>query len=643
MNKDILGNRYEIVSKIGEGGMARVYKAKDILLNRYVAIKILKDEFRNDDEFILKFDKEAKAAASLSHPNIVNVYDVGKDDDIRYIVMELLEPTTLKDLIESKDEFLSNNEIIDIVYQIASALEHAHDNNIIHRDIKPENIIVDNNKVVKVADFGIARAVTTSTIVNTKKVLGSVHYSSPEQARGGIVDRRTDIYSLGILIYELATKRLPFNGDTQISIALKHIKGEVLNPTRINSNLSLGIEKIILKSIRKNPEDRYNDTGELLLDLEKASRRLDDEIIIDDLEIDNLETRYLPIIEDDDLMSKKIYNKPKKKKDKKQLSVFTILVIVLAALLVTLGIFTIISIDNIANKLDNEVIIVPNVEGLEAKEGAKILYDLGFSVDATKRKYSTTIPSGYIISQVNKEGEKLKKGYTIEIVISDGSKLIIVPNVIHEDFVNGKIELENKNLVLGEVRYEFSDLPKGTIIDQDPLAGKELTANSKINLVVSQGLENNLVLLPSIIDLTLDEARERLDKIDINIGKIEYISDINFENGKINKQSILAGAEVEEGSSVDIIITQNENENEEEPDEENTLIEKVFIIPLNFVEEKNIVKVETIIEGKSEIVYEKEHYKSEGTARVTVKAKGDVTVKFYYGDKLISQQNRIFE
>ena len=650
MNKEILGNRYEIINKIGEGGMAKVYKAKDNLLNRFVAIKVLKDEFRNDDEFITKFDKEAKAAASLSHPNIVNVYDVGIDSGIRYIVMELLEGKTLKEVIKKREEFLTDNEIIDITYQIASALEHAHSKNIIHRDIKPENIIVDENNTVKVADFGIARAVNNSTIVNTKKVLGSVHYTSPEQARGGIVDKRTDIYSLGILMYELSTGRVPFDGDTHISIALKHIKGEVLNPTKINSNLSIGIEKIILKSIMKNPEQRYNGAEELISDLEKASRKLDNEIIIEDIEKYMGETKYLPLIEDDDFMTKKIVNKNKKKKEKKErkkVSVFTVLVVILVALLFTLGVFTILSLDDIANKLDNEIVTVPNVEGLEAKEGAKILNDSGFSVDATKRKYSTAVKEGYIISQSYKEGEELKKGFTIEIVISSGSKLITVPNVIHDDFVNGKIEIENLNLILGEVTYEYSDLPKGTIIDQEPIAGKEFMVNSKVNLVVSQGLESSSVLLPSIIDLTIEEAIARLESINISIGEISYISDENFENGKINKQNILAGTEVEEGSSVDVVVTQNEDtttENGETEDpEKNTLIEKVFVIPLNFEEEKNIVKVETIIDGKTETVYEKEHYKSEGSVRITVQAKGEVTLKFYYGDKLISQQSRTFE
>src|SRR6056297_2400819 len=367
MNKEILGNRYEIIKKIGEGGMARVYKAKDNLLNRYVAIKVLKSELNNDFDFVNKFDKEAKAAASLSHPNIVNVYDVGEDDEIKYIVMELLEGTTLKDIILSDPEYLDNN---DIIYQIASALEHAHENNIIHRDIKPENIIIDNNNSVKVADFGIARAVTTSTIVNTKRVLGSVHYSSPEQARGGVVDKRTDIYSLGILIYELATKRLPFDGDSEISIALQHIKGQVLNPSEINENLSPGLEKIILKAIRKNPEERYSSAFELLSDLDKAMRRLDDEIVLDEVSIENSETKYLPEIEDGDFMSKRLKKKPRNKNTHKKPSVFSIMVVILVALILTLGVFTIMSFEDISQRLENETVEVPDVVGMEAVEGS---------------------------------------------------------------------------------------------------------------------------------------------------------------------------------------------------------------------------------------------------------------------------------
>lgn len=640
MNKKILGNRYEIINKIGEGGMARVYKAKDQLLNRHVAIKVLKSELHDDSEFVMKFDKEAKAAASLSHPNIVNVYDVGEDEETKFIVMELLEGTTLKDIILSHPGFLDNNEIIDIIYQIASALEHAHQNNIIHRDIKPENIVIDHTNSVKVADFGIARAVTTSTIVNTKRVLGSVHYSSPEQARGSVVDYRTDIYSLGILAYELATKRLPFNGDSEISIALKHIKGQVLPPSEINKDISPGLEKIILKSIKKNPDERYSDATALLSDLDKAMRRLDDEIVINHLDVDSGETKYLPDLEDGDFMSKPI--KKKRKNNHKKPSVFSIMVVILVALILTLGVFTIMSLDDIAKRLDNEVVVVPDVVGMEAKAGSRKLTEIGLSVDATRRKKSETVPAGYIISQSHEPGDNLKKDYTVEIVISEGNDLIVVPNVINDDFSDGKIEIENSDLVLGEIVYEYSELPMDTIIDQEPLAGQEVPANSKVRIIVSQGPEEAIVLLPSLEGLTLAQAEDRLDRINVNIGNITYQESTEFEEGVIIDQSIESGEEVTEESFVDIVISQNSEEAEETPTEEESF-EKVFIIPLNFNEEKMVVKVEKISAGVSEIVYEKEHLMSEGSVRVIVSGKGEALIKFYYGDTMISQQNVVFE
>jgi len=638
MNKEILGNRYEIIKKIGEGGMARVYKAKDNLLNRSVAIKVLKSELNNDLDFVNKFDKEAKAAASLSHPNIVNVYDVGEDEEIKYIVMELLEGTTLKDIILSDPEYLSNNAIIDIAYQIASALEHAHENNIIHRDIKPENIIIDNNSSVKVADFGIARAVTTSTIVNTKRVLGSVHYSSPEQARGGVVDKRTDIYSLGILIYELATKRLPFDGDSEISIALQHIKGQVLNPSEINENLSHGVEKIILKAIRKNPEERYASASELLNDLDKAMRRLDDEIILDEVNVENGETKYLPEIEDGDFMSKRLKKKPKN--EHKKPSVFSIMVVVLVALIVTLGVFTAMSLDDFAKRLDNEIVTVPDVAGMEAVAGSEILVDAGFKVDATDRKISSTVADGHIISQSPEAGKTLKKDYTISIVISQGSERITVPNIIHDDFTSAKIQLENNALLVGEVTYNFSDLPKDTVINQMPLAGQEVTENTRIKLVVSKGPEESLVLIPSLKELTLEDARGRLDAINIKIGDVSYVENLNYDSGEVIEQSIPSGEEIAEESSIDLVIAKNP---EEPVEPEEPVFEKVFIIPLNFSEEKRVIRIEKIVDGNSEIVYESEHLKSEGTVRVIVEGNGPAIIKFYYGDQMISQQNVVFE
>ena len=278
-----LGNRYEIIEIIGTGGMAVVYKGRDLVLNRLVAVKVLKEEFSTDQDFVKKFQHESQAAASLSHPNIVNVFDVGFNDDVHYIVMELVNGNTLREYLNKMQGFMKEEAIINIGLQVASALSQAHENNIVHRDIKSQNVLINENGSVKVADFGIARAATTATIVNTKEVIGSVHYSSPEQARGGFVDARSDIYSLGILLYELATKALPFEGDSPVTIALKQIKDALPNPQQINTEISEGLASIIHKCGEKMPSERYQSVNALIEDLKML--RADKQFTVQDHQI----------------------------------------------------------------------------------------------------------------------------------------------------------------------------------------------------------------------------------------------------------------------------------------------------------------------------------------------------------------------
>jgi len=265
----ILGSRYELLEKVGTGGMAIVYKAKCHLLNRNVAVKILKGEYVQDQDFLDKFRKEAQAAASLSHQNIVNIYDVGSEDDIPYIVMELVPGETLKEYIANYEGFLTNEKIADFSKQIALALEHAPSNQIIHRDIKPHNILVSKEGTLKVADFGIASAISETTTSYSSEAIGSVRYSSPEQARGRNVDERTDLYSLGVLMYEMATRKVPFEGDTAVEIALKHMKDDIVAPTEINSMFHKGLESIVIRSLLKNVNQRYQNARELIDDLDK--------------------------------------------------------------------------------------------------------------------------------------------------------------------------------------------------------------------------------------------------------------------------------------------------------------------------------------------------------------------------------------
>ena len=312
----ILGGRYEIIEQIGGGGMALVYKAKCKLLDRFVAIKVLKDEFVNDEEFVRKFRRESQAAASLSHSNIVNIYDVGVENDgnnqIYYIVMEYIKGKTLKELIKEKGK-LSLENALDYSYQIAEALQQAHKNHIVHRDIKPHNIMITDDNRVKVTDFGIARAATSSTVTTTSNVLGSVHYFSPEQARGGYTDEKSDIYSLGIVMYEMVTGKLPYQGESPITVALKHVQEDIKPPREWNKNIPIGFENIILKCVQKRQADRYSNITELIKDLRKVKENIND-FSFEDADNYDSHTKVIPVvdIEDDNNMN----NNKKKQKNK---------------------------------------------------------------------------------------------------------------------------------------------------------------------------------------------------------------------------------------------------------------------------------------------------------------------------------------
>jgi serine/threonine-protein kinase len=632
-------NRYKIIEKIGQGGMACVYKAEDELLNRFVAIKVLKPDLNNNEDFIEKFNKEAKAAAKLSHPNIVNVYDVGEEDGIKYIVMELIQGKNLKELIQSTEGFLDEKLVIKIAKQIASALAEAHSNNIIHRDIKPENIIIDKFNNIKVADFGIARAVTTSTLVNTKQMLGSVHYCSPEQSRGSLVDNRSDIYSLGILIYELATKKVPFDGDNEITIALKHLKEEFLQPSEINSELSNGLEKIIIKSTRKKAVDRYQDINDLIDDLNRLDNNQADDILFFETDEEVNETKILPTIGDVEHMSRK-NNKYKNKKSNKP-SFFMILMIILAALFISVGIFALTSLDEITSRFENQEVTVPDVVNLAEDRAVSELRAVGLEADTSRKSFSSEIATGHVITQSTSAGEKLKEGYTVELTISKGPRLVMVPNVIHKNLTEGKIQLENANLDTGRISYEFSDLPQGTIIDQDPLAGSEVNFASEINLTISQGQEDQEVLVPNLLGLSLQEAQERLSSINLAIGDISYEESTEYVQDTIMTQSISPSTEVAENSIINITISQGSSEPEEQPTDSE--IQKTYIIPLSFEGETAVVKVEKIQDGATEVVYEKEHNKSEENVRVVVSGTGEATIKFYFDDNVINTRKVIFE
>lgn len=622
----ILGNRYEILEKVGGGGMAFVYKAKCRLLHRYVAVKILRPEFTSDEDFINKFEKESQAAASLSHPNIVNIYDVGTDDDIYYIVMEYVKGKTLKQYIK-ENKFLKNSEVIKFSKQIALALKHAHNNHIVHRDIKPHNILITDDGRVKVADFGIARAITSSTITNTGNVIGSVHYFSPEQARGGYVDEKSDIYSLGVTMYEMVTGKLPFSGDAPITVALKHLKEEVIPPSLINESISKGLENIILKSMQKDKSKRYNSALSLYNDLDKALKDPTDNIV--NLEEDESPTRVIPPIDNIDA----IQDKPIRRK--KATSRTTLFIGIASAL-----VFSIILVIGIFYNVFKEKFIVkelevPNVSNISYNEAVGRLKDKGFiNIEKKSEQFSNEVARGYIVGQSPEAGEIVKETFTVGLVVSKGPKKTSVPNLVHEELAEAKLKLENANLELGKTRYKYDDLPIGIIIDQYPKAGDTVKENSKVDLVVSEGREIKTVYMPNLKGKSIDEARQSVKVLGLIIKGVDSKYDDEIPKDIVISQSIAPGTEIKENSVFSLVVSKGPEVVEQPPEEELNLKKKTLIIPLTFTENEQIVKVVRTKDNSSTTIYEDSHKKSEDKLKLTVTDKGKVRFDIYFGDTL---------
>ena len=506
MGETILGNRYEIIDKIGDGGMAFVYKAKDILLNRIVAVKVLRPEFVDDEEFLAKFKREAEAVANISHPNIVNVYDVGADGKVHYIVMEYVDGQNLKEIIKNEGT-LDEYTALDITKQIARALGAAHKKGVIHRDIKPHNILISNEgREVKVADFGIAKAATNSTMTNIGSIIGSVHYFSPEQAKGKPVKNNADLYSLGIVLYEMILGKVPFRGDSPISIALQHINEDIEFTSEEKTTIPQSIRTLIKKLTEKSPEDRYQSTEEVIEDIEYIEQNIDLDFI---KQYDDFATRKINPVgiihsskkdseealdddyddeyeyEEDD--EEDYHRKPKKGKKKRgfkgNLIALLVLVIVAGVGIVTDG-FGLLG----NNTSEDGTIYAPDLVNMSLENANKLIYSMNLSMSVTE-EYSSTVEKNYVISQAPVKGTPLKKGDTISIIISKGPQSLSVPNIIGYSLNDAKKILKQSGLNLGTVDYEYSNFrSEGTIINQSPLAGMgDIKEGDSINVVVSKG------------------------------------------------------------------------------------------------------------------------------------------------------------
>ena len=578
MGATVLGNRYEILRKIGDGGMAFVYQARDKLLNRIVAVKVLRPEFVDDQEFLVKFKREAEAVASLSHPNIVNVYDVGEDGKVHYIVMEYVDGQNLKEIIQDEGS-LEEYTALDIAKQIARALSAAHRNGIIHRDIKPHNILISKDgRQVKVADFGIAKAVSSSTMTNMGSVIGSVHYISPEQAKGKHLTSNADLYSLGIVLYEMIIGRVPFSGDSPISIALKHINEDIAFTDQDKINIPNSVRTIISKLTQKEPANRYQTAEELIEDIEFVERNIDLPYIkdynnfattdvdrrdpevfngrkpvqYDDYEDDDdyydEEDEYYDeddeyYNEDDDIDDDYYEERPKSRKEKKQEKKnkarkketprarrrLKILAVILIMILIGYAAFFMKYFGlGLFNKGNSENVTVPSVVNMTVEEAQKSLEGTGLKLVVKSEEYSNGVSKDRIITQTPSENTTLKKGDSVSVIVSKGNSKVPVPNVVGLKLSQAEKLLNDNKLVLGNVKYEYNDAEEGTVLSQS-LVGGSSDEGQKVSLVVSKGKKSRQER-PSIID---DDSNGN----DSNINDNNNGRDIDPSNGRSSRNT----------------------------------------------------------------------------------------------------------
>lgn len=541
----ILGNRYEIIEKVGNGGMATVYKATDLVLKRYVAVKVLRDEFTTDEEFIKRFETEAQSAAKLVHSNIVSIFDVGVDNGIYYIVMELIQGKTLKEIIVEERGPLPWKWSVNVAIQIASALEMAHKNNIIHRDIKPHNIIITEDGVAKVTDFGIAKAVSNSTITAFGKTIGSVHYFSPEHARGGYTDAKSDLYSLGVVMYEMVTGRVPFDADTPVSVALKHMQEEPVPPIELNPNLPEALNKIILKSLKKDPMLRYQTATELLQDLKTALKNPSGDFVE---EVDYDPTAKTQRISTDQ------YDKINKKENKfitfvKKHKVLSSIIGLILLFFIAFG--GTMAVLNITNPKEVEV---PNLVGLTREEAEQKVKDANLVFEVSSEEYNSEVEENHVISQDPKYMEnynKVKEKTTVKVVISKGTEKTKVPNV------KGKVKeqaiqlIEDAKLSAEVIEETSKTVKEGYVISQETAPDTEVNAGDTVKIHVSTGTEKAIV--PNVVGKSQEEAKKTLQDLGFVV-TVANEEDSSKDKGIVLKQNLDEGKSVDKGSAITITV-----------------------------------------------------------------------------------------
>ena len=676
----ILLNRYEILEQIGEGGMATVYKAKCHTLDRLVAIKVLKSEYAEDEEFVKKFMMECQSAAKLNHPNIVGIYDFHEIEldgkPVYFIVMEYIDGITLKELIEKKG-FIPEEEAVDIALQILEALKEAHSHGVIHRDIKPHNIMISKSGIVKVTDFGIARATSNHTMTTTMDAIGSVHYFSPEQARGAFTDQRTDIYSFGIVFYEMLTGKRPFVGENPVTIAMKHIQEDITPPGELNEDISEGVERVVLKCTMKKQAERYQNVDEIITDLKSTagSKRtfVPSDVIDDSLD----QTRVIPTAEIDKMVQKNKKVKINKNDDyydddddyddddfddddyydddddyyddyddgnKKKLGIIPIVLGVLAAFVLTTGLYLgFTKLKQIQKDSIVQEIALPNLIGMTEAEARKAVQDMGLKFEVKSETTDSSKPYG-VLSQDPQSGMTVKQNSTVYVVLnvdSNSTKL--------DSYVGMKLEeIESKVKELGlkiEVDYVDDDSEENTILAQNPIAGSSITEGDTLYLSISngKGAEENLV--PNVLGMNFDDAKKMLEEKGLIVKDAVYVASEETEKDRVLSQSLEANQTFENGDTIELNVSkgpeekpeENEENPEEKPNEEPTEENKPedkpaepekpqvsttkfsVAVPLPSDVAESVVKLVKVVDGNRETVYENTFSKDEEVAYINLK------------------------
>ena len=653
----ILDNRYEILDVIGVGGMAVVYKAYCHRLHRFVAIKVLKRDLAADAEFRRRFHEEAQAVAMLSHPNIVSVYDVSKGDDLDYIVMELIDGITLKQYMQKKQGRLNWRESLYFITQIVRALGHAHSRGIIHRDIKPQNIMVLRDGSVKVADFGIARIMSAAQTTLTQEALGSVHYISPEQARGSHIDARADIYSAGVVLYEMLTGRLPFDGDSPVSVAIQHINAKPIAPREIVPDIPLGLEQITMKAMASRIDQRYMNAEAMLRDLEEfrknpqvdfhydlasfhGSQPVPDEPTQTMDSASSLNRRQRPPARTRTAAPPPRRRRPpeedyEEEKDQKRKLIIPIVVVVF---LVGVGIFLWVTFFSDMFRQDENTLRVPNLLGQNISD---VLQDGDvlehFNVVEQSRQASDEYEEGQIISQDPVAGTEVTAGegtITINVVVSSGQDTVEMINVVGDTYETAVTRLQQMDLKVDTPTREASDeVEEGHVISSDPAAGEQVSPGDTVKLVISSGPETKKVTVPTLTGTTLENARQIAESAGLTISSVTEVNS-DYPAGQVIYQSIAANTEVDEGTGIILQVSLG-------PASTDPPVHTKTISVTLPDDGRDSVTVRITVDGEE--VYNTPVNTAQGTIYTSVQGSGTAEVCIYFDGVLAEQYNLNFD